>query len=82
VAGLILHSGAWGAILLPGLLLLVYSVFVSAYPEEARQRLEQELAAYSTRAERGDLEAILDQYPDAVTRELRDILTRPSCARN
>jgi hypothetical protein len=37
-------------------------------------RLERELAGYSTPAERSDLEAILDRYPDDVTRELRDIL--------
>ena len=37
-------------------------------------RLERELAGYSTPADRSDLEAILDRYPDDVTRELRDIL--------
>ena len=41
-----------------------------------RSRLERELAGYSTPAERADLEAILDRYPDDVTRDLRDILAR------
>jgi hypothetical protein len=37
-------------------------------------RLERELAGYSTPADRSDLAAILDRYPDDVTGELRDIL--------
>jgi hypothetical protein len=37
-------------------------------------RLERELSGYSTPTDRSDLEAILDRYPDDVTRELRDIL--------
>jgi hypothetical protein len=49
----------------------------------ARKRhsdLERELAGYETPAERGDLEATLDRYPDGITHELRDILARQSMA--
>ena len=43
---------------------------------ERRRRLEHELAAYDTPAQRADLFAMLDRYPDGVTGELREILTR------
>jgi len=42
--------------------------------------LERELAAYSTPAQRCDLEATFDRYPDDVTYELRDILDRQATA--
>lgn len=45
-----------------------------------RAQLERELASYSTVAERCDLEAALDRYPDGVTHELRAILARQSVA--
>jgi hypothetical protein len=45
-----------------------------------RSELERELAGYTTSAQRRDLEATLDQYPDDVTRELRDILARQAMA--
>jgi len=45
-----------------------------------RCELERELAAYSTPAQRWDLEATLDRYPDGVTYELRDILTGQAIA--
>jgi hypothetical protein len=76
-AGVILRHNPWGAVLLPGLLLLAYSVFVPARPDQDRRRLQHDLAAYSTRAQRRDFTATLDQYPDAITREMRDILARP-----
>jgi hypothetical protein len=50
---------------------------------EAHKRfseLERELAAYSTPAERCDLEATFDRYPDDVTCELRNILARQAMA--
>jgi hypothetical protein len=81
VAGVVLRSSSWGAILLPGLMLLTYSLFIPAALDQDRRRLERELAMYSTRAQRRDLEATLDQYPDAVTRDLRDILARTPCPR-
>ena len=78
-AGVMLRSGSGGVVLLPGLLLLASALFVPGGPGTARTRhgeLERELAAYSTPAQRRDLEATLDQYPDDDTRELRDILAR------
>jgi hypothetical protein len=45
-----------------------------------RRDLVRELAAYSSPAQRCDLEAILDRYPDGVTHELRDILARQATA--
>ena len=44
------------------------------------RRLERELGEYSTPAQRRDLEAILDRYPDGITCELRDILGRQDAA--
>jgi hypothetical protein len=41
-----------------------------------RHLLEHELAAYATPAERTDLEALLDQYPDAEAEPVREIVTR------
>ena len=43
---------------------------------ERRKQLERELACYRTTAERDDLLATLDRYPDGVTHELREILSR------
>jgi hypothetical protein len=45
-----------------------------------RSELERELATYTTSAQRFDLEATLDRYPDDVTHELRDILAGQSAA--
>ena len=76
-AGLILRSGPYSVVMLPGMVLLAAAAFTQTWPEEVRARrraLERELAAYCTPAQRRDLEATLDQYPDDVTRELRDIL--------
>ena len=42
--------------------------------------LERELAAYGTPAQRCDLEATFDRYPDDATGELRDILARQAAA--
>jgi hypothetical protein len=79
VTGAMLRGGPGGVILLPGLMFLVSAPLMPARPKPDRMRcseLERELAAYSTRAQRRDLEATLDQYPDGITHELRDILTR------
>jgi hypothetical protein len=46
-----------------------------------RASLERQLSCYATPAERRDLLATLDQYPDQVTHELRDILTRTPAPR-
>lgn len=41
-----------------------------------RAELERELADYRSEADCLDLDAILDRYPDGVTAEVRDILSR------
>jgi hypothetical protein len=77
MVGVILRNGPGGMVLLPGLLFLFYAPLVPDSPESDRRRrsqLKRELAVYSTPAQRRDLEATLDRYPDAVTYELRDIL--------
>jgi hypothetical protein len=76
-AGILMRNGAGGAILLPGLMLLVSAPLMpggSRADRARRSKLERELAGYSTPRQRHDLEAILDRYPDDVTCELRDIL--------
>jgi hypothetical protein len=62
---------------MPGLLLLMSAPFTegsSGTDRKQRRELQRELAGFSTPAQRRDLEATLDRYPDAITRELRDIL--------
>ncbi len=69
--------------LLPGLMLLMSAPLLpgrSPADRSRRSKLERELAAYSTPADRRDLEATLDQYPDTATRELRDILAHQAMA--
>jgi hypothetical protein len=43
-------------------------------------KLERELAGYRTNAQRHDLEATLDRYPDDATREVREILASQAAA--
>jgi hypothetical protein len=77
--GIVLRSGPGSLVLLPGLLFLLDGLLVPASPKEDRVRLaqlERELGEYTTAAQRADLEATLDRYPDGVTHELRDILAR------
>lgn len=77
VTGVLLRNGAWGALILPGLWSFIHALLIPASPDAdhiRRAELERELAAYSTPAQRRDLEAILDRYPDGITCELRDIL--------
>jgi hypothetical protein len=83
VVGLMLRNGAGSVVLLPGLMFLVFALLIPSSPKEARiqhSELERELATYSTPAQRRDLEAILDQYPDGITYELRDILASQTMA--
>jgi hypothetical protein len=83
VVGVMLRNGAWGAVSLPGLLFLWSALLIPASPDADRRRrsgLECELAGYSTPAQRCDLEAILDRYPDSVTYELREILASQAMA--
>ena len=81
--GVILRSGPFSVVMLPGMVLMVAAAFTQTWPEEARTRrraLERELAAYSTPDQRCDLEATLDRYPDSATGELREILARQAAA--
>ena len=67
VAGYVMRSGMPGVVMIPGMLFLTAALLTPASPEEAspqRRALERELAAYSTPAQRRDLDAILDRYPD------------------
>ncbi|MGD0240054.1 MAG: hypothetical protein ABSB59_06970 [Streptosporangiaceae bacterium] len=83
VAGFVMRSGMPGAIMIPGMLFLTAALLAPVSPQEAtpqRRALERELATYSTPAQRRDLDAILDRYPDGDTRELRDILAQQSLA--
>ena len=83
VVGVMLRGGAWGVITLPGLLLLLYALLIPGSSDADRKRrseLERELAAYSTPAQRCDLEATLDRYPDDATYELRNILANQAMA--
>jgi hypothetical protein len=77
VAGIVLRSQPAGIVLLPGLLLIFSAPLIPAARRADRERnfdLARELAAYSTPAQRCDLEATLDQYPAEDTAELRAIL--------
>jgi hypothetical protein len=78
VTGALLRDGPGGVVLLPGLMFLISAPLMPARPKPNRMtglELRRELAAYSTPAQRRELEATLDQYPDRITHELRDILT-------
>jgi len=58
-----------------GALLAILGVLrLSAFGRRRRSELERELAAYSTPAQRRDLEAAFDRYSDDVTSELREIM--------
>jgi hypothetical protein len=77
VIGVTIRGGPASVVLLPGLLLLLSAPLVLPSLGDGRARhgtLARELAAYSTRAQRDDLERMLDRYPDDITNELRDIL--------
>jgi hypothetical protein len=83
VVGIVLRDSAVGAVLLPGLLFLLSAPLIPDPPEGDRKRhaeLERQLATYSTPAQRRDLEAAFDRYPDSITRELRDLLASQATA--
>jgi hypothetical protein len=86
VVGIMLRGGSWGALLLAGFWFLLYALLIPDRTDvepEQRRELKRELAVYSTAAQRRDLEATLDRYPDGVTSEHRDILAnRTLVARN
>ncbi len=71
VVGVMLRSGVGSVVFFPGVLFLLFALLTPASPKAARKQrseLERELAAYSTPAQRCDLEATLDQYPDGNNR--------------
>jgi hypothetical protein len=83
IPGVILRDTVGDIILLPGLLMLGFAPFLPGESRENRAyraRLRRELAAYSSPADRRDLEAILEQYPADETGELRAILADQSLA--
>ena len=47
---------------------------VRAANRERRRALARDMAGFSSAADRRDLEATLDRYPDQVTAEMRDVL--------
>ncbi len=82
VAGYVLRGNeALGLLLMmPGLILLLTAPLLPGNPGAQRTELERELAGYWTNAQRHDLEATLDRYPDEVTHELREILAGQAAA--
>jgi hypothetical protein len=83
VVGIMYRDDQAGVVLLPGLLLLFSAPLFpvrSKMDRTRRSELERELAGYSTPAERCDVEATLDRYPDDVTNELRVILASQALA--
>jgi hypothetical protein len=83
VVGVIERQGAAGVLVVPGMLYLWQTLLTPGDTDADRMRraqLKRELAAYSTPAQRCDLEAILDRYPDGVTDEIRDILASQAVA--
>ena len=81
VAGIIMGgSGVGSVLLLPGLMLLMSAPLLPGAPSAERMKLERELAGYRTNAQRHDLEATLDRYPDDATREVREILASQAAA--
>ncbi len=83
VFGCLQRHGVSGMLIVPGVLSLWHALLIPGDPDadrERRSRLERELATYSTPAERRDLEAILDRYPDGVAYELRNILASQATA--
>jgi hypothetical protein len=84
VVGVVLRGSTAGSlVLLPGFMLLLTAPLIPGTPKAdciRRSEPERELAAYVTQAQRFDLQATLDQYPDDVTHELRDILAGQATA--
>lgn len=81
VVGLMLRSSPVGIIIVPGLAYLLIALIMDGGGEEERKRraeLARELAGYTTPGQRNDLEATLDEHPDAATCELREILASQS----
>jgi hypothetical protein len=58
--------------------LIVFNADVTKWraARKRRQRLERDIACFVTPAERQELLATLDRYPDGVTQEVREALDR------
>lgn len=80
VVGVMLRNSLWGAVVILGLWFLVYAALTPGADRKRRAELERELAVYSTPAQRCDLAATFDRYPDGITGELRDILAGQALA--
>jgi hypothetical protein len=81
--GLIDLQGPASVLIIPGLLSFWAALMTAGDTDadrERRSQLKRELAAYSTPAQRCELVAALDRYPDGITHEIRDILTSTSAA--
>ena len=81
--GLIDRQGPGSVLIIPGLLSFWGALMTAGDTDadrERRSQLKRELAAYSTPAQRRELVAALDRYPDGITHEIRDILTNPPVA--
>jgi hypothetical protein len=80
IPGLVMRGQLAGQIILfPGLMALGYAPFLPGdiyMNRKDHTRLCRELSAYSTPAERCDFAALLTQYSDQETGELRAILAR------
>ena len=81
--GVIDRQGPGSVLIIPGLLSFWRALMIPGDTDadrERRSQLKRELAAYSTPAQRRELVAALDRYPDGITHEIRDILTNPPVA--
>jgi hypothetical protein len=81
--GVLDRQGPGSVLIIPGVLSFWRALMIRGDADvdrEQRSQLERELAAYSTPAQRCDLVAILDRYPDGITHEIRDILASPPLA--
>ena len=83
VLGVLDRQGPASVLIIPGLLSFWRALMIAGDTDadrKRRSRLKCELAAYSTPAQRRELVAALDRYPDGITHEIRDILASTSAA--
>jgi hypothetical protein len=83
ILGVLERQGPGGVLIIPGLILLWHALLIPADTDadrELRSQLKRELATYSTPAQRCDLEATLERYPDGITYEMRNILASQAVA--
>jgi hypothetical protein len=83
VLGVIDRQGPGSVLIIPGLLSFWRALMIAGDTDadrERRSQLKRELAAYSTPAQRCELVAALNRYPDGLTHEIRDLLASPPVA--